>query len=327
MPVSPPRLLRLSLLVALSCTARTGLAPESSKAACDPAKDRAAIRAMAGAFKVSFAFDETVALSPGYALRAPYRAEAMEVVEVLEETENTLVLQHVLLITSEGKRAPMKHWRQDWTFEDPSLRVFRGNSTWEQTETSPSERRCAWSQAVFEVDDGPRYEALGRWVHEPGISTWTSAPTFRPLPRREYTQRSDYDVLQAINRHTLTPNGWVHEQDNTKLILKEGRALAREHGVNRYDRASLPEAALAHQYLVDTGPFWKAVRAAWEQQWTGHAQQSVRAEVDGKRLYEHLFPLAESSKTLSAPEQRQKAEQFVSQYVSPLPLTAPKAQR
>src|SRR3546814_951309 len=53
------------------------------------------------------------------------------------------------------------------------------------------------------------------------IATWTSDLTARPLPRREYTKRDDYNVLIGINRHTITPNGWTHEQFNTKVLRSE----------------------------------------------------------------------------------------------------------
>jgi hypothetical protein len=58
------------------------------------------------------------------------------------------------------------------------------------------------------------------------------------LPRREYTKRSDYQVVEVVNRHTLTPADWIHEQDNTKIVLGSAgtHALAREVGVNSYSR-------------------------------------------------------------------------------------------
>ena len=37
--------------------------------------------------------------------------------------------------------------------------------------------------------------------------------------------------MMAINRHTLTPSGWVHEQDNFKRVSATGEVLCREVGL------------------------------------------------------------------------------------------------
>src|SRR3546814_12670956 len=103
---------------------------------------------------------------------------------------------------------------------------------------SPAQTGGAWTQCVYEVSDAPRYCGTGKWSYDNGIATWTSDLTARPLPRREYTKRDDYNVLIGINRHTITPNGWTHEQFNTKVLRKPdgsqvelaqiGRASCRE---------------------------------------------------------------------------------------------------
>src|SRR5690606_34630304 len=119
------------------------------------------------------------------------------------------------------------------------------------------EARGKWSQAVFQVDDSPRYEAIGAWRHEGGVSSWLSDETWRPLPRREFSVRDDYQVLVGSNRHTITPDGWVHEEDNLKVALDdngdyagEQAVLAREAGLNRYQ-------------LIDDHD-WSAGDAYWE---------------------------------------------------------------
>jgi hypothetical protein len=265
--------------------------------ACVPDRDRRAIGAMAGQFRVSFAFDETEAVADGYALHAPYRAQAEEVVEIIEATENKIVLQHVLLVSNaEGRVAAMKHWRQDWTFEDPDILEFRGDRTWQRRVLERADVACTWSQAVFEVDDGPRYESFGRWVHTGNTSSWSSQETWRPLPRREYTKRNDYDLLLGRNEHVITDLGWAHEQHNAKMILHTGRTLAREHGVNRYQRVALPNAPLARIYLDDTALFWRGVREAWRDIFATHARFTLLAEVDGKPLNEWLSPLIEATR-------------------------------
>ena len=50
----------------------------------------------------------------------------------------------------------------------------------------------------------PIETAFGRWEHFGNVSTWLSSTTWRPLPRREFSVRKDYDVLVGTNRHTIT---------------------------------------------------------------------------------------------------------------------------
>jgi hypothetical protein len=270
---------------------------QTAPPACDVVRDRAAIKGMAGTFKVAFHFEETEALAPGYTPKPPYDTAAVEVVEVIEENEKKISLQHVL---SMGAHVS-KHWRQDWTFEDREILEYKGKRTWEKRALG-GDVSCTWTQAVFEVDDTPRYESYARWVHTPAGSEWTSKETWRPLPRREYTKRDDYDVLVAINKHVVTPQGWRHDQTNTKLVLEGNRSLVREIGLNTYDRIPDSQATeRARAYLTETGAFWKEVRAEWKKVIESRPRFVVDFKNDGKQLFDHLFPLAESSGK-SAPE-------------------------
>jgi hypothetical protein len=314
----------LGVLAASCATTSRSATPRARRLApdvatkCDIARDRAAIRAMAGEFEVSFSFAETDVLSAGYERHAPYYTEAKEVVEILHDSERSIVLQHVLILAAGGGQArAMKHWRQDWVFEDTDLVEFKGDDSWEHRLLAPSDAVCTWSQAVFEVTDGPRYESIGRWVHAAGRATWTSQSTFRPLPRREYTERDDYDVLVGENRHVVTADGWLHQQDNMKLVLAENRRLVRERGENHYVRRSLPEARLARDYLRETAAFWHAVRAQWSELMSTQQRFRVLAQVDEKPLHEFLFPLADAVRAKSDAAQRAQADQAIARFLAP----------
>jgi hypothetical protein len=299
------RSLFVVLVLASSCAASpsaptTAPAPTDTiatvdpKPACDRARDREAIVAMAGDFRVSFDFEETEVSQPGYERHAPYHETAREVVVVVEDTPQRIGLQHVLIIPgTKGEATAMRHWRQDWIFEDRDLVEYAANGEWQRRTLATNDVACTWSQAVYGVVDEPRYESFGRWAHDADASTWTSHETWRPLPRREHTKRKDYDVLVAINRHVVTKTGWVHEQDNSKLVLATKTTLVREKGANRYGRSQYDEAAIAHAYLRDTDPFWKSVRASWDAVFANRTRFVVCSEIDGKPLYEHLFALAD----------------------------------
>ncbi|WP_233198540.1 MULTISPECIES: DUF6607 family protein [Luteimonas] len=284
--------------VCLACASlllpATALAGEV--AASDPAADRAAILAMQGDYTIGFAFDETALLAPGYRRAEPQRSGGDEIVVVVEDTPEKIVLQHLLLDVDSGH--VVKHWRQDWTFEATRRWEFAADQTWRQRDIPADRIEGAWTQCVFEVSDAPRYCGTGRWVHAHGTSTWTSDASWRPLPRREYTKRSDYNAVAAINRHTIVPGGWTHEQDNTKTIRDAAGhvtgELARETGFNDYRRTTAIDFAPAYAYWEATRAYWARVRARWATRLDSDDGVRLKTEVDGMALIMPLFAQAQT---------------------------------
>ena len=246
-------------------------------------KDRAAILAMAGEYRASFDFIETLGFYEDYKPTRPYQSWGTEYIFVVEDRGDFISLQHVLVMmmkTADGgvtEPYVVKHWRQDWTYEDSSINSYVGNRTWRSEEVPKEQRQGNWSQAVFQVDDSPRYESMGRWVHARGLSSWMSQETWRPLPRREFSVRDDYDVLIGTNRHTITLNGWSQEEDNLKVVTgesigraKDGKLLpdyevrGREVGFNRYERIIDFDFQPAKSYWEKTAYFWSKVRERWK---------------------------------------------------------------
>lgn len=289
---------RLLLSAAAVAVVLGWMAVEAMADASSFERDRRAILAMAGEYKVTFQFEETVPLRPGYELHEPHRSEATEFVEVIADTGRFISLQHVLvLVPEEEGQSPrvVKHWRQDWTYEDTELLEYAGHRTWKQRTLSPDEVRGTWSQAVFQVDDSPRYESFGPWRHEGNASSWEGNTTWRPLPRREHTTRDDYHVLVARNRHTLTPSGWVHEQDNRKLVLEgelAGQSHCREMGLNLYERVEGVDFSAGRDYWTKTSAYWADVRAAWDRTFDAHSTLRLRGEVDDKPMHQWFFDAA-----------------------------------
>jgi hypothetical protein len=257
-------------------------------------RDRRAILAMAGAYRVSFDFLEVVRFDPALKPDAPYQSWATEYVFVAEDRPDFVALQHILLMRLAGKESEpivQRHWRQEWRYEADRLLVYEGANAWAVRPVA-GERRGAWTQTVLQVDDSPRYAARGRWQHSESNSSWISDETWRPLPRREFSVRKDYQVLVGTNRHTVTPLGWVQEENNLKLVLADRRALAREYGVARYERIRDFDFEPARRYYDATEPFWAEVRVAWRELADTRGSFALRAQPDQGNLFVPFFESA-----------------------------------
>jgi uncharacterized protein DUF6607 len=269
-------------------------------------RDRQAILAMAGPYRVSFDFLEVLRFDPALKADAPYQSWGTEYVFVAEDRKEFIALQHILVMRMqlEGGKvsapAVVRHWRQEWRFEPQTLLVYQGANTWLRRAVSTEERRGAWSQSVLQVDDSPRYAASGRWEHSDSNSTWISGETWRPLPRREFSVRNDYDVLVGTNRHTITPGGWVQEENNLKIALDGSGSmrarmpyLAREYGVARYERIKDYDFSDGTRYFERTEPFWAEVRGAWRELEGRDGRFTLRAPVDKGQLFLPFFEYAQ----------------------------------
>jgi len=268
-------------------------------------RDRRAILAMAGGYRTSFEFIETIGFGPDYNPEPPYQSWGTEYVYVITNEPEFISLQHIIVmrfLNAEGvvsNAFVVKHWRQDWQFEDNELHVYVGNNAWERAILSKDEVSGTWSQSVFQTDDSPRYASVGKWEHHADFSSWKSKNTWRPLPRREYSVRDDYHILSGTNRHTITPTGWVHEQDNLKLVLdkkrhtsSEKRYLAREVGLNRYERISEFDFSEGDKYWGLTEPFWTNVKEAWQRIFEEKDQFELKSVYEGRTMIEVLFEYA-----------------------------------
>lgn len=272
----------------------------------DTERDRQAILAMAGPYRTTFDFLEIIGFHPDFDPAAPYQSWGTEYVYVIENREDFISLQHIMVMVYQNEEGEvsepmvMKHWRQDWEYEKQNILSYAGHGRFEQQRYSPGEVAGTWAQSVYQVDDSPRYEAIGKWEHSPDFSTWISEETWRPLPRRESSVRDDYDVLIGTNQHTITPHGWVHEQENYKTVLHESGEpaadsphLAKELGVNRYRRVKDFDFSPGDRYWELTAPFWEDVRQEWESIIANNENFVLKESVDGVPLFSPLFSYAQ----------------------------------
>ena len=253
-------------------------------------KDIEAIKSMCGCFEIEFNFSET--FTYGNSKKSDnYYSKALEWAQLVYEDNNKISIQHLLIVGSKRFPTVIKHWRQDWIYENPDLYLFNVNNSWDYKKMSKKDVRKQWTQKVFQVDDSPRYEGSATWVHVDGKSFWENI-TPAPLPRREYTKRSDYNMTKRGNRHEITEYGWLHDQDNEKINIdmnNKHNLVALEKGINKYKKVDDSECKAAKNWWIDNKEKWLLVRKKWDQIYSKNQKLSLKSNVDGKKLYEYLF--------------------------------------
>ena len=310
------------LATACATTPETPATEPSGATASAPAgpseQDRQSILAMAGNYKVKFDFTETVVLKEGYELKEKKISGGNEVVLVLEDRPGFISLQHILVVGGPDQKFPVKHWRQDWIYEPAYIYDFAGFNSWRKRALSAEERKGKWAQIVYQVDDSPRYAAVAEWTYDNGIPSWSSPFNMRPLPRRDMTTRDDYHGIWAVNRHAITPGGWVHEQDNTKVILTgpAPEALVRETGINTYDKFDDFPVDVATSYWEATRDYWAGVRAIWTSLEETSDEIGLTLQGEPIDLYTPLLEYAEDVEegTLSVAEAIEEAEETIASF-------------
>ncbi len=251
-------------------------------------QDIEAIKAMCGCYEVTFKYSETFSPKEGYEKSKDYTAGGLEWAELITDEDNKLSIQHLLIVRDSML---VKHWRQDWLYENTDIYDYHKDNLWKYTSLTPEEVKGQWTQKVYQVDDSPRYSGSSTWVHVDGKHYWENK-TSAPLPRREYTKRSDYNVMLRGNRHEITEYGWIHEQDNDKIIRedqKEDVLLAKEKGYNIYTKVADEKCKLAKTWWKEHQVFWASVRAEWDQIYNRNTDLSLKKSVDEKPLYKFLF--------------------------------------
>ncbi|MDT3777003.1 hypothetical protein PJI16_05450 [Nitrospira sp. MA-1] len=292
----------MTVFLVLCCWGAIALAENQGPGATEKddkfRRDREAILAMAGNYRVTFDFRETVSFVEGYQLKKPYEVDGYEIVRVIRDDGEFISLQHILVVDGIWEdQMPIKHWRQDWIYEPRQQFEYVGRNVWQIRQLDEAERRGNWAQLVYQVDDSPRYAAVAAWTHRHGESAWMSPPTWRPLPRRERTKRDDYDVLISVNRQALTPNGWVHEQDSSKIILRtDPKILAREMGVNTYTSSDAFKIQVAEDYWNETREFWAEVRDEWSKIQQELEAFSLESHGQSGKLYNQILRLAKDAR-------------------------------
>ena len=277
---------------------------EDVEPAVDLAADRAAIRSMAGTFRVTQRYAEEVSLVVNRASPEPYVAQAVECVLLVEETPRRLTLQHLLVLGEEP--LVVKFWREDWRYGPVEgltyLGPVEGGGRW--TLAPAADLRGRWVRTVYGADDDPQYGAAGTWRHggAGGASRWlATAAVAAPAPRHErdrdpaaaWVEVRDHVVAYAAE--SAGAGAWRFEQEVTKYDAR-GREVAVETGVVRYARVEATAITRAgEEYWAQTAAFWRAVRAGWARRLAGGTAVTVRQQTAAGPRWRALFDLSRTA--------------------------------
>ena len=256
-------------------------------------QDADAIKKMCGCYDVTYNFAETFNYSKDLLYKPSENkfTKGLEWAGLIIDEDDKISLQHILQVGNPAEPMVVKHWRQDWLFENRTFYMFNTENRWTYKKKKKVEVKGQWTQKVYQVDDSPRYEGSGSWVHVDGKSYWENT-TPAPLPRREYTKRSDYNLTMRSNRQEITDYGWVHDQDNKKIIRETGKedfVIAEEKGYNTYVKVDDSLCEVASKWWKDYNDKWAIVRSKWDEVYERNKNLRLEDKVNNKLLYEHLF--------------------------------------
>ncbi|MFB6454622.1 DUF6607 family protein [Chitinophaga sp. Hz27] len=252
-------------------------------------QDKSAIKNMCGCMEVTFEYTETFPGDSSYKPKGYHKiTDAVEYVTVADEKNNRIVLQHLLVAGGDV----IKHWTEDWQYENQQLLVYSKNDTWNKASLPAAAVKGQWTQKVFGVDDEPRYEGAATWVHADGRHYWESTSD-APLPRREYTTRSDYNVLQRTNHHEITSFGSLHGQDNKKILRDDtgDKIIVGEKGLNTYRRTDESKCQQAKEWWEQNKQFWAVVRQQWDKLYGANTAVVLQKQVDNQPFYKVMNAL------------------------------------
>src|SRR6185436_11932203 len=118
-------------------------------------QDIESIKSLCGCFEVTFKYAETFGADKEYKLKDKYTATGLEWAGLVEDSDKKFVIQHILVVDDS---MIVKHWREDWTYQNTDVLRFKQNMQWKKVHLQAEQVTGQWTQSVWEVDDAPRYQ-------------------------------------------------------------------------------------------------------------------------------------------------------------------------
>ncbi|CAM4104241.1 DUF6607 domain-containing protein [Flavobacterium antarcticum] len=94
--------------------------------------------------------------------------------------------------------------------------------------------------------------------------------------------------------HEITKDGWIHDQDNVKILRKENGKdvmIAKEKGTDYYRKVADSKCLAGQKYWKENAAMWKNVRDKWQTVFNRKMDLNLENRVNKKPLYSYLFDL------------------------------------
>lgn len=121
------------------------------------------------------------------------------------------------------------------------------------------------------------------------------------------------------NTIQLTDTGWVHEQDNVKLIRKEGQAdkvVAQEKGYNIYRKTDDKKCFAAQDWWTKNQAYWNQVRANWDELIAKKNIIVVKREVKNQSLSRRLEDLENTALNNKQPDLGSRIKKILEEHIN-----------
>ena len=118
-------------------------------------QDIESIKKMCGCFEVNFNFAETFNYIND-SLYKPSKTKitgGLELAQLVIDEDDRISIQHILQVGDPSRPMVIKHWRQDWLFENTDLYIYSANNQWKFEDKSKKDVKGQWTQKVYQVDD------------------------------------------------------------------------------------------------------------------------------------------------------------------------------
>ena len=97
------------------------------------------------------------------------------------------------------------------------------------------------------------------------------------------------------NRHEFIKKGWVHEQDNQKILSQGHVVVAEEKGYNTYTKVDDAQCESARVWWQDNHHVWNFIQQHWNELYATKTELKFKSKVDGKTLWMNLFAWADEN--------------------------------
>jgi len=101
--------------------------------------------------------------------------------------------------------------------------------------------------------------------------------------------------MVRTNRHELTADGWIHEQDNDKVVRSANGddLLAEEKGWNTYKKVDDTKCKAAQDWWAKNEQYWSDVRKVWDEVYATKETLTFKGKVEDKIMYQRIFALGD----------------------------------